>query len=265
MNARGADRVGADIAGELSSLGYDYIKLPLAGLARLHGDLFEELARRLEGHGLRCEVCNIMFPPSIRLFGGAKDDKLVDAYLEKAFGRARRLGVQCVVFGIGVSRTVPEGVDKNKAWERLAELTGHFGDVAESYGITLVIEPLRREECNTVNSVAEGLRLAQCVDSKNVRLLVDYYHLACEGESPDVLLKAADYIEHVHIAKPEGRVFPVEGDFEEFAPFFDALRAINYDGRVSVEAYTRDFRRDAAASLDFRKKHCGIKSGTEVS
>jgi sugar phosphate isomerase/epimerase len=52
----------------------------------------------------------------------------------------------------------------------------------------------------------------------------------------------------VHIASKEGRRFPKAGDGEDYAAFFRELKSVSYDGRISVEAYSKDLGPDAEAA-----------------
>ncbi|MBV5323412.1 sugar phosphate isomerase/epimerase, partial [bacterium] len=118
-------------------------------------------------------------------------------------------------------------------------------------GLTVAIEPLRRQECNIINSAAEGLTLARAVNTAQIKLLIDFYHLKAEGESCQIIKEACDQICHVHLAKPDGRGFPALADLAIYQEFFDSLAAVEYQERISIEAYSQDYRNDAANSLSF--------------
>ena len=72
--------------------------------------------------------------------------------------------------------------------------------------------------------------------------------MALEGESPDILLEARDAIRHTHISTVPARTYPVAVE-PGYLPFFANLKAIGYQGRMSVEAKTENFEEDAAAAL----------------
>jgi len=82
----------------------------------------------------------------------------------------------------------------------------------------------------------------------HIRLLVDYYHLATEGEDPVIVQAAGAEVRHVHFATPVARAFPAVWD-ERYGPFFEALANINYGRRISIEAFTSDFAADGARAL----------------
>jgi D-psicose/D-tagatose/L-ribulose 3-epimerase len=253
MIAPSADPTGAEIIEGLAEIGFDYIELSLRDLMSLSESELALLAGRLERSGIRCEACNNFFPPQIRLTG--QDADLTEAlnYAGKALDRAARLGACIVVFGSSASRNVPYGFPMEKAWQQLVELLGNLGPMAKAHGITITIEPLNKLESNIINLAAEGLRLAQEVDHSNIQLLLDFYHLMMERETPEIILQAGSFVRHVHLAKPEGRLFPTEPK-EDFCRFFSYLNRIRYSRRCSIEAYTSGFEADARRSLRILKE-----------
>ena len=131
------------------------------------------------------------------------------AYVKKAFARLSRLGTGIVVFGSGGARRVPEGFPKEDAFKQLVEFGKRIAPEARAHGLTIAIEPLRREETNIINSAAEGIELVVAVDDPNFQLMIDFYHLAIEKEDPEIVVRARDHIRHLHMANPQGRVFPL--------------------------------------------------------
>lgn len=93
------------------------------------------------------------------------------------------------------------------------------------------------------------------MDRSNVKLLIDFYHLSVENENPNIIIEAGDYLKHIHFVKVEGegRVFPKKLDEDNYRPFIDNLKKIDYKGRVSIEAYSKDFYNDALLALKFLK------------
>ncbi len=83
-------------------------------------------------------------------------------------------------------------------------------------------------------------------------MLVDYYHLDAENESPDILLEAASDIRHVHLANPANRSFPKSlNENPGYQLFFENLKKIKFNERISVEAFSDNFQEDAKASVNF--------------
>jgi D-psicose/D-tagatose/L-ribulose 3-epimerase len=153
------------------------------------------------------------------------------------------------VFGSGGARRVPDGFAKDDAFKQLVEFGRRAAAEARTHNITIAIEPLRTQETNIINSAAEGLALVKAIDHPNFQLMIDFYHLASEREDPAIVLQARDHIRHLHVANPQGRVYPLAWDEYDYAPFFANLRKIGYDKRISVEASTKDFPVEAPRAI----------------
>ena len=90
----------------------------------------------------------------------------------------------------------------------------------------------------------------KAIGDPNFQLMIDFYHLASEQEDPAIVARApSEHIRHLHMANPQGRVFPLRWDEFDYAPFFANLRKIGYDKRISVEASTKDFAADAPLAI----------------
>jgi sugar phosphate isomerase/epimerase len=229
--------------------GFDYVELATSEIAGLPDAAFEQAAAHIRQSGISTPAANLFLPATLKVTGPAIDPEQQMAYVRKAFARLARLGTQVVVFGSGGARMVPEGFPKDRAWQQLVEFGRRIAPEARARGITVAIEPLRHQETNIINSAADGLDLVNAIGDPNFQLMIDFYHLASEKEDPAIVVRAGAHIRHLHTANPNGRVFPrVWGEYD-YAPFFAALRQIGYDGRISVEASTKDLSADAPVAI----------------
>jgi D-psicose/D-tagatose/L-ribulose 3-epimerase len=232
-----------------SAAGFEYVELSTSEIAGLSDGDFDRAAARIRQVGLPVPATNLFLPAALKVTGPEIDPAQQMAYVKKAFDRLARLGTQIVVFGSGGARRVPDGFGKDQAFQQLVEFGRRVAPEARARGITITVEPLRREETNIINSAAEGLSLVNAIGDPNFQLMVDFYHLASEKEDPAIIVRAAGHIRHLHTANPQGRVFPRRWDEYDYAPFFAALRAIGYDKRISVEASTTDLPADAPQAI----------------
>jgi sugar phosphate isomerase/epimerase len=232
----------------MAELGFDYVELSLADLAALPEPAFVELARRVERSGIRCEACNNFFPRHIRLTGAEARLGAALEHARQALDRAARLGAAVIVFGSSGAKNVPAGFSKDTAWCQIVELLQHLGPMAAQHSLTIAIEPINQSESNIINRASEGLHLARAVAHPSIQLLIDFYHLNLEHESTEIILAAGPAIRHLHFARVEGRAFPTESE-AVYGAFFDAIREIQYQGRRSIEAFTRDFPAEARRAL----------------
>ena len=244
-------------AAAIAACGYDYIEPGLAKtLALAEGDREAQL-RRLAASGIRIEAMNWFLPGAdIALTGPAVDQQRIRTFLERSLALADALGAKVIVFGSPGARSFPEGFPRERAWDQLTTFLRTAGDIIEAqrYGMVIGIEPLRKPESNIINTVAEAARLAREVNHPKVRIIVDFYHLAFENEDPDVILGAKDLIVHLQLADPTVRGFPrPDAADPRYRRFFDNLRAIGYDGRLSIEANSSNVAGDCGPALTFLK------------
>lgn len=255
MVAEGPDGTGIEHLQELAAAGYDYVELPLAEMMALSLEERDAIREELKRTNIPCETCNNFFPGTIRLTGEEADLDAIMEYVEQALAFAGSLGVKRVVFGSGKAKNLPEGFPREKGYRQVVELLKRVDKIAAAQDITIAIEPLRKAECNLINSFEEGCRLAEDVGGSNVRVLVDFYHLTEEGEPVSHLRELGEkYLAHVHFANPEGRVYPTHQDKEKYREFAQALKEVGYDLRVSCEAYTDNYAKSAGEALEVLKQ-----------
>ena len=229
--------------------GFDYLELGTSEITALPDAEFEQTVQRIQALGVPVPVTNLFIPANIKVTGPEANPDQQMAYVKKAFARLARLGTQIVVFGSGGARRVPDGFSMEHALKQLIDFGRRTAEEAKPHGITIAIEPLRRQETNIINSAAEGLELVTSINHPNFQLMIDFYHLASEQEDPSIIVRAKDHLRHLHMANPQGRVFPLK--WEEFAyqPFFENLKKIGYDKRISVEAGSKDIAGEGAQAI----------------
>ena len=235
----------------MKEIGYDYVEMNLSGIAALDEEGFASLKKQVKESPLPVEATNCMLPGGFSLCReGALEDSL-KAYLAKAFTRAGELGVKVAVFGSGGARNLPEGMSEEEGMKYLAAFLKYAGPLAAEQGITIAVEPLRRAECNIINTVAQAQKLAAMADEPNVKSLADLYHMMSGNEAYDALDNGIGVV-HTHIAERLTRAYPKKGDGSEkdYEAFFAKLHSAGYDGRVSVEGGCKDFAEDAKLSFE---------------
>ena len=193
---------------------------------------------------------NSFIPGDFRLCR-LKDTAELQAYLRQGFARAKALGTRVVVFGSAGARRLPKGVSKEEGRAALLPYFQLAAALGEEAGIVIAIEPLCYAECNAVNTLREGLALAELGARPNLRLLADMYHMGENGEDFADLTLAKEYLAHCHIGRPEGRTYPLPDDGYDYTPFFAALKGIGYEGRLSVEAAPKNGPEDLDTSVKF--------------
>lgn len=108
--------------------------------------------------------------------------------------------------------------------------------LAENYNIELLFEPINRFEIDSYNTISESLELIDEVNSDNLKLIVDSYHIYLE-EDPgfiwEYLEEIAHYVSHIHLADCTRRA-PGSGHFD-FRSFLSIFKNAGYNGFASIE------------------------------
>lgn len=254
------DPAGIAIIEKLKHFGYDYVELPLSEIMDMDREEQNALRNRLEKAGIWSEVFNNFFPPSLKLTGPLADRNKIRQYYREAMQLAKSLGAETIVFGSPGAKSYPQGFSKAKAMEQLLNLTEEVNQEAERIGITIAIEPIRRPECNLINTFLEGVELAKRVNGGATKVLVDYYHMTWEQEPIEHLRQYGEWLTHVHFACPylpgEGeRNIPLDFSEWKYGEFVDTLHKIGYQGTVSIEAYSKNFDEHAEAAIKLMKTY----------
>jgi len=138
-----------------------------------------------------------------------------------------------VIIGL-IRGTVKEGKTKKETEERALTSLKECAEFAEEYNILLTMEPVNRYESNFINTLEEGIEFIEKVNSPNVKLLADTFHMNVEEVSIyDSLIQAKEYISHLHFAD-SNRWAPGFGHLD-FEKIVKTLAEISYQGYVSAE------------------------------
>ncbi|MDR2914847.1 MAG: sugar phosphate isomerase/epimerase [Tannerella sp.] len=243
----------------LSAVGYDFVE---EGVGRFlvpdkPDSDFLSILEEQRKTGAKVVSCNGFFPGHLKIVGDTTMHEELLAWGETALRRAQMAGMSYIVLGSGKARYVPEGFPKDKATRQFVDLCKGLGPIAEKYQIVIVIEPLNTGETNLINSVEEGAQVVEAVNHPNIQLLCDIYHMMCDNEPADNIIKYGKYIRHCHIAEKEGRAAPgVKQD--DFTPYFAALKAIGYEGGLSVECRWENLKEQAPSALAYMKQQFGL-------
>ncbi|MBC7368281.1 MAG: sugar phosphate isomerase/epimerase [Undibacterium sp.] len=194
---------------------------------------FAPHAAALRACPLTMPAANCFLPAHLKVTGPVVDSTTLAAHADIAFRRAREVGMSLIVFGSAGARMMPDGWSAARGFEQYVEALRLFAPLAQAQGVTLVVEPLNRVECNLVNTIVEGAEAVRRAEHPSVKLLVDLFHMLRNGESPDDILRVGP-IHHAHLAEDRNRAAPgVNGD--DFRPFLRALKKTGYNNRLTIE------------------------------
>jgi len=226
-------------------------------------DVFADNWRQARTLPIPIEAANGLLPSDMVLIETAQramDAGRLERYMKTTLERAAQVGIRVIVFGSGGARACPAGFDHAEAVRRIGERVATWSAWARDHGVQIALEPLRYEETNMLNTVAEGGALVRSIAASGATLLADLYHMACNGESADDLLPWAALLSHVHVAERRDRAAPGRyGD--DFRPYFAALRQAGYDRRISIECRWQDLARQAGSAIATLKEQWSASAG----
>jgi hydroxypyruvate isomerase len=161
------------------------------------------------------------------------------AYLEKKIGEAIRLAADWDIPNIIVFSGNREGLDDREGAEITAEGLLRVARTAEEAGVTLVLELLNSKvdhkdyQCD---HTAWGVEVCRMVDSPNVKLLYDIYHMQImEGNLIQNIRESHRYFGHIHTAGVPGR-HEIDNTQEiNYRPVIQTIVETGYTGFIGHE------------------------------
>ncbi len=121
--------------------------------------------------------------------------------------------------------------------KREGALLQELGDHAVRAGTRILLEPLNREECYFLRTLADAASICKDLENPGIAVLGDFWHMTWEETSDlGAILSAGDYLHHIHMASRRRRVTPGEdGEADDYVEGFKGLKLIGYQDYVSLE------------------------------
>lgn len=204
---------------------------------------FEHLLTRARSLPIPIETANVLIPSHLPLIATPTqqvDTGRLNRYMQTVLRRAEQVGIHVIVFGSGGPRACPPGYNHQDAIQQVGQHLATWSEWARNHGVQFVLEPLRYEETNILNTVAESGALITQLASPGAKLLIDTYHMACNREAPETIVPYLSLITHVHVAEQQERAAPGRHG-EDLRPYFSVLHQGGYNQRISIECNWRDF------------------------
>ncbi|MBP2367957.1 hydroxypyruvate isomerase family protein [Pseudonocardia parietis] len=152
--------------------------------------------------------------------------------VDVAVGIGERLGTTGfnALYGNRIDGVAPQAQD-----ELAAQNLALAGRAAARIGAVALLEPVSGVAAYPLRTAADAVAVLDRVGSDDVRLLLDVFHLAVNGDDPaGAIATYADRIGHVQIADAPGRGEPGTGDLP-IGALVEQVHAAGYRGRISLE------------------------------
>jgi D-psicose/D-tagatose/L-ribulose 3-epimerase len=233
----------------LKRIGYDGVEIPLFNLSLDYA----AWGRRLDDLGLQRTAVTVRGVDDNPISSdGAARQRGVDATRRTldccaAAGATHLVGPYHSALGhfTGKGPTAEE-------WKWGVESMRQVAEHALAVGVTLGVECLNRFETYLLNTHATAAKFAREVGHPACRVMYDTFHSNIEEKNIGLAIHAcADVLCHVHISEND-RSTPGQGNVR-WSENFDALRQINYNGWLMVEAFGLALPELAAATKIWRR------------
>ena len=131
---------------------------------------------------------------------------------------------------------VPAGGERAFYLARLAKNLRALNDYAKEKGVRVNIEVINHYEMNIFTTAEETVSFLEEHALDNCFVHLDTYHMQLEEtDYRAAIRRAGKRLGYFHIAD-SSRWYPGSGTLD-FAPFFEALEEIGYDGVITVECF----------------------------
>lgn len=224
------------IVDALKETGYDGIELFLgAGDTKLYSALGSHFAAM--DMGVTCVTC---LTPGTNI--ASPDKKIREAGLDQlkwAIDMGSDLNAEIICGPFHSTNSFFTGrppSNDERLWS--IEMLKKVAEYATPSGITLTPEALNRFECYLYNTMEDIIYLIEQVNAPNLGGMYDTHHSNIEEKSQAAALKRiAPYLRHVHISEND-RGTPGSGQVN-WDEVFSTLKEIQYDGWLTIEAFSR--------------------------
>lgn len=135
-----------------------------------------------------------------------------------------------------VRGAIVPGVDPAVTMERAVQAFREVAEYAGQKGVTVILEPVNRLQCNFINSTEEGRRVVDLVNHPNFKIMLDLFHMNVEDRDMiGEIYKSKGYFSYVHLCD-NNRLYPGNCGFD-FRRILAALEGSGFDGWLGVEVF----------------------------
>lgn len=222
---------------ELRAAGFDGVEIPCGDYS--DAELYA-IRRVLADEGLACTVATLLREAENPI---AEDPAIRQAALHKIhrdIEMAGAIGAEALVGPIHSAHKCFTGRGPNaREFTHCVDFLQRVGERAASAGLYLGVEPLNRFECYFLNTAEQDRRLVEAVASDHVKVLYDTHHANIEeADVYSAISTLGSHLGHFHVSESH-RGTPGTGTVD-WADSFRALRDMDYQGWVVIEAFGKD-------------------------
>jgi D-psicose/D-tagatose/L-ribulose 3-epimerase len=237
------------LLGKLKQAGFDGVEVPVFEGTPAH---YQEIRKELDKQGLKATTVVIATPQANPISAEAGVREAAVEHLQWAIDMTAELGGEIMAGPFHSPLAVFSGTGPTEDEKKHgADVLRKAAEAAQKGKVMLAIEALNRFECYFLTTAADARALVRRVSHPHFRMMYDTFHANIEEKNvAQTIAAVADSFVHVHISEND-RGTPGTGHVQ-WDETFRALRRVNYDNWLVIEAFGRALPALAAATRVWR-------------
>lgn len=224
---------------KVSKIGFDILEFQAQALLEMSNERIRELKRIADGEGVRLTY-SLGLDPNYDVSSLDENKRLGGVKYLQNIIKKMELGGGDLLSGVSYAGWGTPNVvmnDKTPYWNQSVKSMKEIIKTAEDCGVTYCVEAVNRFETCIINTAAEALAYVKEIDSKNIGVLLDTYHMNIEENSiaDAIRLVGADLMKNFHTGE-NNRTAPGRGHLN-WDEIFGALAEIGYKGPIVCEPF----------------------------
>jgi D-psicose/D-tagatose/L-ribulose 3-epimerase len=222
---------------KISRMGFDVVEIAVEDPSLINLDA---VAEGLKKYNLKANVCGA-FGPSRDLTSESGDiHKECFSYIESCLDIC--VALDTPFFGgpmysaVGKARMVsPE--QRRREWDLAVKNLRTVCNMASERGLQIALEPLNRFESDLINTAEDVLQLVNYINHPAAQIMLDGFHMSIEERDIEkAIITAGNKLIHLQVSE-NYRGTPGTGQ-TPWDAYYKGLKAINYNGTVTIESFT---------------------------
>lgn len=235
---------------DLKKIGFDSVEIPVFNVESLAN--YKHLAQTLKKEGLGATAVTVVSPETNPISPDPAVRQAAVDYLTKVLDCCAAFGCEVLCGPIHsalghFSGTGPTATEFGHGVETMRKVA----ELAKERQVQLAAEYLNRFEIYFLTTAADAAKFVDAVDHPSFRMMFDSFHAHIEEKGQaSAIATAGKRIVHAHVSEND-RGTPGSGQVD-WDGYFQGLKAIGFDGYLTIEAFGRALPELAAATRVWR-------------
>lgn len=250
--ASDADPLSKESIPIIKKAGFDYAEISLARIYNLSQQELYDYKKLFEKSDLAVEAFNNGIPDGVQLVGKDVTVQMWTDFIERAVDLARLFGVKIITTSAPhISKSFSKEDWLTEGKNQYVKFLQKYADECLKYKIQVAIEPICKEEQGFVNTVFEAKEIIELAGRTNLSIVPDLFHMRMEQDDITSLPKLVEqgFIQHLHFADSHLRRVPFPENINEYKEIIAPMIKLGFDGRISVEAFSKNIKEDVPRAL----------------